>query len=144
MHPGVAAAVLAATPSPSSTTSTPHGGVDWGNVPAWVGAIATVVGLAAAITGATIAYRQFRQQTEVFRGEVERNKRRDELLDGQLQELQERTQDRTREQAESIRVNWKLDSVPSSVEVTNGSDRPITRVSAAVLSEMPSGDTQTN
>ena len=79
MHPGLAAIVLAASPSPSPSPSA-HGGIQWGDAPAWVAAIATVVGLTAAITGATIAYRQFRQQTDVLKGEVARNKRRDELL----------------------------------------------------------------
>jgi hypothetical protein len=139
MHPGLAAVVLATTPSPSSTASTPppHGGADWGNVPAWVAAIATVVGLAAAITAAVIAYRQFRQQTDVLKGEAERNKRRDELLDGELRDLRDREELRTREQAERVDVAMRADG--TEIYVDNQSTRPITRIDAYIQAPLPDG-----
>jgi hypothetical protein len=127
MHPGLAAVVLTASPSPSPSPSA-HGGIEWGDVPAWVAAIATVIGLTAAITGAVIAFRQFRLQTAILNGEVERNKRRDELLDGQLKELLERANDRAREQAEQIYPVW----YNGQVSVRNHSSRPITSLAIRV------------
>jgi hypothetical protein len=135
MHAALAAVVLAASPSPSPSPSG-HSGLDWGDVPAWVAAVATVVGLTAAITGALIAYRQFRQQTDVLKGEIERNKRRDELLDGQVEELRERADERAREQAEGVSVWWES---AQGATVYNESRRPIARVSASVLVSVPEG-----
>jgi hypothetical protein len=74
--------------------------VNWGDVPAW---LAVVV----ATGGRTIALIQLRQQGNVLKGEVERNKRRDELLDGQLRELQQRTEVEERKQAEAVEFSWQ-------------------------------------
>lgn len=69
-----------------------------------------------------------RQQGKVIKGEVERNKARDALLDGQLRELQRREVSRIRDQAEAIEIVWSDgDALPgeSLVTVINFSRRPI-------------------
>jgi len=58
--------------------------INLGDVPTW---LAVTVGA----TGGGIALGQLRQQGKVIRGEFERNKKRDELLDGQLRDLGQRT-----------------------------------------------------
>jgi hypothetical protein len=90
-----------------------------------------------AAVGGTVALIQLRQQANVLKGEVERNKRRDELIDGQLQELRERAQDRARNQAEGIKVD--LDGGPDGpykVMIRNLSDRPITDVVAGIVMQL--------
>ena len=57
--------------------------VNWGDVPTWCAVFVGAV-------GGTAALIQLRQQGNVLKGEVERNKRRDELLDGQLRDLERR------------------------------------------------------
>jgi hypothetical protein len=123
VYPGLAALVLAASPSPSPSPSAPSShGVDWGNVPAW---LALIVATAAA----TVGLLQLRQQANTLKGEVERNKCRDKLLDGQLRELRDRANDRSREQAEQIQPDWYSDEVV----VRNDSSRPITRLAISVV-----------
>lgn len=123
MHPDLVALVLAASPSPlPSPSAPPSHGVDWGNVPAW---LALVVATAAATAGLL----QLRQQANTLKGEVDRNKRRDELLQGQLEELEDRTNDRRREQAEQIQPDWSGDEV----FVRNDSSRPITRLAISIV-----------
>lgn len=112
------------------------GGINWGDAPTW-GAV--VVGAAAA----TAALVQLRQQGNVLRGEVERNKRRDELLDEQLRELERRALLAERQQANYVVVELKQWSGTRSgalpegsknpaylAAVTNESDRPIRHVVA--------------
>lgn len=94
-------------------------GINWGDAPTW-GAV--IVGAAAA----TAALVQLRQQGNVLKGEVERAKRRDELLDGQLRELAEVARLRERAQAEDVDLVWVRDNGDSSfVRVINESPRPI-------------------
>ena len=71
----------------------------WGDVPTWIAVFVAAI-------GGTVALIQLRQQGNVLKGEVERNKKRDKLLDGQLQEVMERAGDRAREQAEKVKVSW--------------------------------------
>jgi hypothetical protein len=131
VHPDLAALVLAANPSPSpSPSAPPPHGVDWGNVPAWLA-------LTVATAAATVGLLQLRQQSNTLRGEVERNKRRDELLDGQLQEVQQRADDRPREQAESIDVSWVEDTRRGLIH--NRSRRPITKVVSRIVETLSDG-----
>lgn len=58
--------------------------VNWGDVPTWR---AVAVGA----VGGGIALRQLWQQGRVIKDEVNRNRRRDELIDRQLRELEQRT-----------------------------------------------------
>lgn len=111
-------------------------GINWGDVPTWGAVLAGAV-------GGTAALIQLRQQGNVLKGEVERNKRRDELLDGQLRELGRRAMLAERQQANYVLVELKQWSgtgsgalPPGSIgtaylaAVTNESDRPIRHVVA--------------
>jgi hypothetical protein len=75
-------------------------GIAWGHVPTWLAVIVAAV-------GGGIALRQLRQQGNVIKGEVERNKRRDELLDGQLAELEQRGRIIERQQADAVDFSWR-------------------------------------
>lgn len=105
--------------------------INWGDAPTW-GAV--IVGAAAA----TVALVQLRQQGNVLKGEVERNKRRDELLDGQLRELQEAELFRQREQAERVDLTWNSNGSGSYAQVVNDSRRPIRNVRCQI--RLMSGD----
>lgn len=111
------------------------GQINWGDFPTWV-----AVGVAA--VGGTVALIQLRQQSNVLKGEVERNKRRDELLDGQLRDLKERQDDRVREQAEQINVWWNDKN--ECGKISNLSRRPITQVVAGNAIQLSDGGTSTN
>jgi hypothetical protein len=89
-------------------------------------------------SGGAVALVQLRRQGEVLKGEVERNQRRDELLDGQLAELRDRSEDRTRQQAELIQAEFHpsfIRDVPATGSVWNRSGRPVTSVAARVMTE---------
>jgi hypothetical protein len=49
--------------------------INWGDVPTWLAVVVAAV-------GGSIALRQLRQQGNVVRDEIDRNKARDALLDG--------------------------------------------------------------
>lgn len=83
-------------------------GVSWGDVPTWL-AVAVVVGA----VGGGVALGQLRQQGNVIKGEFERNKKRDDLLDGQLHELEQRTRIIERQQAELVEFTWSTEPAPS-------------------------------
>jgi hypothetical protein len=144
MYPRLAAVVLAASPNPSPRPSAPshsvpaHSNINWGDFPTWLAVFVAAV-------GGTAALIQLRQQSNVLKGEVERNKRRDELIDGQLHELRERAQDRARNQAEGIKIDLEgLPDGPYKVKIRNLSDRPVTDVVAGIIVEpYDGGDTQT-
>jgi len=82
--------------------------VSWGDVPTWL-AVAVVVGA----VGGGVALGQLRQQGNVIKGEFERNKKRDDLLDGQLHELEQRTHIIERQQAELVEFTWSTEHAPS-------------------------------
>lgn len=111
-------------------------GIQMGDFPTWIAVF--IAGF-----GGGIALIQLRQQFNVLKGEVERTKRRDQLFDGQLNDLKERLEDRVREQAEHVSVEW--DSPPRKAKTTgtviNKSRRPITKISARVTAPLPDGGT---
>jgi hypothetical protein len=111
-------------------------GINWGDVPTWL-----AVGVGAIGGGAALF--QLHQQSNVLKGEVERNKRRDELLDGQLRDLERRARLAERQQANRVLVvveEWVgayTGAVPEESDapgyvaaVANESNRPIRRVAA--------------
>jgi len=82
-------------------------------------------------------------QREAIAAEAERNRKRDELLDGQLEELRRRQRALDRQQANRIRVEWDQSGPPPGVEVEQGdavhvalvinkSPRPIREVRAGM------------
>jgi hypothetical protein len=108
---------------------------DWGDIPTW---LAVVV----ATFGGGVALSQLRQQTSVLEGEAMRNVKRDELLDGQLRDLQERSAAWRRAQADGVDLTWKGGNTPSEswAEVTNNSSRPITAVTCRFRPDDGTGD----
>jgi hypothetical protein len=113
-------------------------GVNWGDVPTWIAVFVAAIGGAVALI-------QLHRQGEVLKGEVERNKRRDKLLDGQLAELRDRELDRVREQAESVAVGLQLNTGEGPFGyVTNGSRRPITEVVAGIVEPLATGGNTTH
>jgi hypothetical protein len=84
--------------------------INWGDVPTWLAVIV-------ATFGGWVALRQLRQQGNVLKDEIERNKARDELLDRQLRELQQRAEVEERRQAEDI--DFTQDSRVTSIRPTD-------------------------
>jgi TRAP-type C4-dicarboxylate transport system permease small subunit len=62
----------------------------WDDIRTWVGFAVVVIGIVIALVQLDMQRRQLAGQQSVLEGEVERNKRRDVLLDGQLRELEQR------------------------------------------------------
>ena len=58
------------------------------DVRTWAGFGIVIIGAAIALTQMGMQRRQLRSQQNLLEGEIERNKRRDALLDGQLRELE--------------------------------------------------------
>jgi hypothetical protein len=96
-------------------------GINWGDFPTWCAVFVGAV-------GGTAALIQLRQQGNVLKGEVERNKRRDQLLDGQLSEVQQAERFRQRSQAERVDLTWNSIGPGSYAQVVNDSRRPIRNV----------------
>jgi hypothetical protein len=88
---------------------------DWGDFPAWFAFIA------AAIAGG-VALTQLKAQQDQINAEAERNVKRDQLLDSQLVEAQQRTIANQRRQAEKIRLQ---PDGSLAAKVSNESERPI-------------------
>jgi len=110
--------------------------INWGDVPTW---LAVVV----ATFGGFVALRQLRQQQKVIEAEIDRNRERDALLDGQLREMQDRELSRQREQADAVDVTWgDSEDLPgkSIVVVINDSRRPIRIVTAWIYPEKSSAE----
>ena len=102
--------------------------IQWGDVPTWLAVIV-------ATFGGYVALRQLRQQQKTIEGEIERNKARDAILDGQLREMQDRERSRQREQAERVDLTWDIydpQLARSLIVVINGSSRPIRDIAAVV------------
>jgi hypothetical protein len=107
----------------------------WTNIRTWAGFGIVIIGAAIALTRMDLQRRQLASQQRVLEGEVQRNKRRDALLDGQLRELEQRMRTLDRQQAEAIdlRTSWMRAKVP-------GSDPPIEhQVHVAEVAALRSG-----
>ena len=105
-----------------------HYAPNWGDIPTWLAVIVATV-------GGGIALSQLRQQQRVIEGEIDRNRKRDKLLDGQLRELTDMERSRQREQSEAVDVTWNDSPSPpgtSFVTVINGSRRPIRELTCLV------------
>ena len=119
----------------------------WDDIRTWVGFAVVVIGIVIALVQLDMQRRQLAGQQSVLEGEVERNKRRDVLLDGQLRELEQRARSLDRQQAESIgfRPSSFDERVPDSqppmtrnlhmADVQNDSPRPIRDVTCRIEPE---------
>jgi hypothetical protein len=106
----------------------------WTDIRTWVGFAVVVIGVVIALVQLELQRRQLAEQQRVIKGEIERNTRRDALLDGQLRELEQRARTLDRQQAEEV----DLRPGTYSTEVANGSRRPIRNVACRV--EVAPGD----
>lgn len=110
----------------------------WTDVRTWAGFGIVIIGAAIALTQMDLQRRQLQSQQRVFEGEVERNKRRDALLDGQLRELEQRAQALERQQANAIdlRAGSSPGNVPGTrihkAEIANESSRPVRDVACRI------------
>jgi uncharacterized membrane protein len=123
----------------------------WTDVRTWAGFGIVIIGAGIALTQMDMQRRQLRSQQRVLEGEVERNKRRDALLDGQLRELEQRARTLDRQQAEAVdlKLSSNAEKVPGSeppsqhrvhvAEVANNSRRPIRDVSCRIEPEPGDG-----
>jgi hypothetical protein len=78
----------------------------WPDVRTWAGFAAIVIGVVIALVQMDLQRRQLASQQSVIEGEATRNQRRDQLLDGQLRELEQRARTFDRQQAEAIGLEW--------------------------------------
>jgi hypothetical protein len=118
----------------------------WSDIRTWVGFAVVIIGATIALIQMDLQRRQLASQQDVLKGEVERNKRRDALLDGQLRELEQRARTLDRQQAEEVDLRpgstiWVIPGFeqPSgavdevySADVANGSRRPIRNVACRI------------
>ena len=125
----------------------------WTGVRTWAGFGIVIIGAAIALTQMDMQRRQLASQQRVLEGEVERNKRRDALLDGQLRELEQRARTLDRQQADGVDLKPsympETAKVPGSeppsqhkvhvAEVANNSRRPIRDVSCRIEPEPGDG-----
>ena len=103
---------------------------DWGDFPTWFAFIA------AAVVG-WVALTQLRSQQDQINAEAERNVKRDQLLDSQLREVQQRAVNSRRRQGEQIKlsgfpVQWNGSAFS---EIINESDRPIRDIAPRMMQE---------
>jgi hypothetical protein len=82
---------------------------NWGDIPTWLA-------VPVASVGGWIALVQLRQQQDVIASDIERSQKRDELLDRQLRELDDRERSRQREQAEQVNLTPWLVRLPKPAE----------------------------
>lgn len=119
----------------------------WADIRTWVGFAIVIIGATIALSQMDMQRRQLASQQRVLEGEVERNKRRDALLDGQLRELEQRALTFERQQAEEINTkrSWHTLRIPGSdppasyklhaAEVANSSLRPIRNAACRIEPE---------
>jgi hypothetical protein len=109
----------------------------WDDIRTWFAFVAVIVGVPVAIYQLSLQRRQLAGQQAVLEGEVQRNVRRDQLLDGQLRELEQRSLVAERAQAEAVSFELTDSAGEVSVymvNVTNSSSRPIRNIVCRVLS----------
>lgn len=107
----------------------------WDDVQTWLTFTVVVLGLSTALYQLNLQRVQLREQQAVIKADAERSLLRDELLDRQLQELEQRALMTERAQAELVEFSWESSApadeskeVPGGIwmgVVTNGSHRPI-------------------
>ena len=119
----------------------------WTDIRTWVGFAVVVIGVVIALVQLDLQRRQLAGQHKVIHEEVERNKSRDALISGQLQELEQRALTFERQQADAIGLRpstWGIrvpGSQPSVVrtvhtaDVRNDSQRPIRNVACRIEPE---------
>jgi uncharacterized membrane-anchored protein YhcB (DUF1043 family) len=104
-----------------------------GDLPTW---LLLVIGL----VGGVIGLLQFRTFVKDHSEEVERNKKRDELMDSQLAEAERRMRADLRRQAEGVELAWvqrtTKNGIISTGIVTNKSQRPITNITSRVVTKV--------
>jgi hypothetical protein len=113
----------------------------------WVGFVIVIIGAGVALWQLDMQRRQLADQQDVLKGEVERNRKRDELLDTQLRESEQRALAIERQQAEEIdfRRSSFNTTVPGSnpnatyrahaAEIVNDSRRPIRNAACRIEPE---------
>jgi hypothetical protein len=79
----------------------------WDDVQKWLTFAVVVLGLPTALYQLNLQRLQLRDQQAVIEADAERSKRRDELLDRQLQELEQRALMTERAQAEQVEFSWR-------------------------------------
>lgn len=79
----------------------------WDDIQKWVTFLVIVFGLPTALFQLNLQRVQLRDQQAVIKADAERSKRRDELLDRQLEELEQRTLTTERAQAELVEFLWR-------------------------------------
>lgn len=116
-----------------------------GDLPTWIAALGGTGAAAAALRQLALQRRQLANQQQVIEAETERNRKRDELVDRQLRDFDQRTQAWERRQAEKITVEFTPSTTPPrgvtlnegdrvfAALVVNNSDRPIRDVTAAIV-----------
>jgi hypothetical protein len=107
---------------------------NWGDLPTW---LLFFIGLVGGVTGLL----QFRGFVRDQREEVDRNKKRDALMDKQLAEADRRADADLRRQAEDVEVRWVQRSTAGTGLITigivmNKSRRPISNITCRVMSKV--------
>jgi hypothetical protein len=121
----------------------------WDDVRSWLTFAAVILGVPTALYQLNLQRLQLRDQQNVMKAEAERNKRRDELLDAQLREVEQRATVFERAQAEQVETT--LSGVPPVDEsvpredllwtaiVQNRSGRPVRDVACRLQSHPAQG-----
>jgi hypothetical protein len=79
----------------------------WDDARTWLTFAVLILGLPTALYQLNLQRLQLRDQQAVIKADAERSKRRDELLDKQLQELEQRVLMTERAQAEQVEFSWR-------------------------------------
>ena len=78
----------------------------WDGIRTWIGFAVVVIGVVIALVQLELQRRQLKEQQGIIAGEIERNKRRDQLLDAQIDELEQRKRVLEREQADKVGLSF--------------------------------------
>lgn len=116
-----------------------------GDVPTWIAALGGTGAATAALRQLGLQGRQLANQQQTIQAESERNRSRDELLQRQLRDFDQRARTWERRQAEKVTVDFASSARPPcgitvnegdrvfAAHVVNDSDRPIRDVTAAIV-----------